>query len=190
MTLPSIGRPVVALLLLLCVFAPVLRPSAVEAGSSDLAFQSDAKATYDQLRSFALTGGSADVTNLALKRDRVEMTFTGTFYFAAPVDGKVTGAVFVGDGRISASVPPSEFERENLRRMIGAELVESDFKSVVLRWSDDTFGVIGAAKKDGAVVPANATKLASESEGRFLVETGANLAARHATSLLNNETPG
>src|SRR6185503_7721131 len=150
----------------------------------------EAKAAYDQIRAFALSGGSAEVTNLALKRDRVEMMFTGTFFFAAPVNGKVTGAVFVGDGRITANVPPSEFERENLRRMINAELVESDFKSVVLRWSDDTFSVIGAAKKDGATAPANATKLAAESEGKFLQETGANLAARLATSILNNESPG
>src|SRR5580765_8282764 len=87
----------------------------------------DGRSTYDQLKSFSLTGGSAEVSGLTLKRDRAEMTFTGTFYFAAPVGGRVTGAVFVGEGRITASVPPSEFERDNLRRMIGAELVESDF---------------------------------------------------------------
>ena len=150
----------------------------------------DAKTTYDQIKAFSLTGGSADVAKLTLKRDRVEMTFTGTFYFAAPVGGKVTGAVFVGDGRITANVPPSEFERENLRRMTGAELVESDFKTVVLRWSDDTFSVIGAAKRDGAAVPAQAQKLAAESEGRFLQETGANLSARIALSMVNNEAPG
>ncbi len=150
----------------------------------------DARATYDQIKAFTLSGGSAEVSGLALKRDRVEMTFTGTFYFAAPVGGKVTGAIFVGDGRITASVPPSEFERENLRRMIGAELVESDFKTVVLRWSDDTFDVIGAAKRDSATAPAQAQRLATESEGKFLQETGANLSARIAISMLNKEAPG
>ena len=150
----------------------------------------DAKPVYDRIRAFSLSGGSAEVSGLTLKRDRVEMTFTGTFYFAAPVAGKVTGAVFIGDGRITANVPPSDFERDNLRRMIGAELVESDFKSVVLRWSDDTFDVIGAAKRDGGTAPAQAQKLATESEGRFLQETGANLAARIALSIANDETRG
>ena len=150
----------------------------------------DAKATYDQIKAFALSGGSADVSGLTLKRDRVEMSFTGTFYFAAPVGGRVTGAVFVGDGRVTADVPASEFERGNLRRMINAELVDSDFKSVVLRWTDDTFNVIGAARKDAAAAPANAQRLAAESETKFLKETGANLAARLATSILNKEAPG
>ena len=150
----------------------------------------DAKSLYDQIKAFALTGGSAEVSGFALKRDRVEMTFTGTFYFAAPAGGRVTGAVFVGEGRVAAEVPPSEFERENLRRMIGAELVESDFKTVVLRWSDDTFDVIGAAKRDGAAAPQQAQRLATEFEGKFLYETGANLAARIVTSMANGEKPG
>ncbi|HKB64304.1 MAG TPA: hypothetical protein VKC61_00520, partial [Pyrinomonadaceae bacterium] len=42
------------------------------------------KEFYDQVRAFSLNGGSAKVNGLVLKRDRVNMTFTGTFYFAAP----------------------------------------------------------------------------------------------------------
>ena len=177
------------------VFAPVLLLAGFAASwtlrAAPESFQeADAKAVYDQIRNLTLSGGSADVSGLTLKRDRVEMTFTGTFYFTAPVGGRVTGAVFVGDGRITAEVPASEFERENLRRMINAELVESDFKTVVLRWSDDTFKIIGAARKDGAAAPANAQRLAAESEVKFLRETGTNLAARLATSILNKEAPG
>ena len=56
-------------------------------------FRSNGRQTlYDQIKAFPLTGGKADVANLTLKRDRVAMTFTGTFYFAAPIDGRVTGA--------------------------------------------------------------------------------------------------
>ena len=62
---------------------------------------------YHPLRSFQLTGDSALVENLVLKRDRAEMTFDGTFYFAAPVAGKVRGAVFLGRGSFSAGPPPS-----------------------------------------------------------------------------------
>lgn len=172
---------------LLCTSLAV---AAVSAAPRPPAQAPDGKALYDQIRAFTLTGGSADVSGLTLKRDRVEMTFTGTFYFAAPTGGKVMGAVFVGDGRVSAAVPPSEFERDNLKRMINAESVESDFKTVVLRWSDDTFNVIGAAKKDGAAATAQAQRLATESEGKFLMETDANIAARLALSVLNNENPG
>ena len=55
-------------------------------------------ALYNQIKAFSLTGAKADVSALTLKRDRVEMTFSGTFYFTAPIDGKVTGAVFIGSG--------------------------------------------------------------------------------------------
>lgn len=147
------------------------------------------KALYDGIRAFGLTGGVAEVTGLPLVRDRVEMTFTGTFYFAAPVNGRVTGAVFVGQGTMKATVPPVEFEREHVRRMIDADVVESDFRTAVLRWSDDTFDVIGKARQDGAATP-QAQRLASEGEARWTTETGANVSARLAASILNNESPG
>jgi hypothetical protein len=152
--------------------------------------QDGAKTVYDQLKAFALTGGSADVKDLALARDRVRMTLTGTVYFAAPVGGRVTGGVFIGDGRVTAEIPPSEFERDNVRRMMGTDAVESDFKTAVLRWTDDTFETIGAARRDDVTAPATAQRLAAESDGRFLQETGANLSARIAQSLLNAERPG
>ena len=96
------------------------------------------KALYDQIKTFQLTGGTTTVEQLVLKRDRVTMTFTGAFYFAAPAGGKVSGAVFIGDGLVRAEAPPSDFEKENLKRLIGADLVETDFKTAVLRFSDDT----------------------------------------------------
>lgn len=85
-------------------------------------------ALYRSIRAFDLAGGSVRVENLALKRDRAEMTFNGTFYFAAPVNGHVTGAVFLGQGTFRAEVPPSRFEWDNVRRLIGSDVVESDFR--------------------------------------------------------------
>lgn len=148
------------------------------------------KQVYDQIKAFALTGGSADVSGLTLKRDRVEMTFTGTFYFSAPTDGTVTGAVFVGQGAMRAEAPPSDFERENVRRQLGADAVESDFKTAVLRFSDDTFQLIGAARKEGGSAPATAQRLANGTDASFLQDFGVNLPARLTVSLLNHDAPG
>lgn len=147
------------------------------------------KSFYDQVRSFALGGGSATVSGLVLKRDRAEMTFTGTFYFATPVDGHVTGAVFVGDGKFSAPVPPSDFEKENVRRLLHADAVESDFSTAVFRFSDDTFEQLGQ-KPAAAQADANTQKIAKDMEARVMKETGANLSARVALSILNHEKPG
>jgi hypothetical protein len=148
------------------------------------------KELYDQIKLFSLGGGSAAVKALVLNRDRVQMTFDGTFYFATPVDGHVTGAVFVGEGKFMTEVPPNEFEKHNVKRLLGAERVESDFKTAVLRFSDDTFERLGQSPNLAGSVNAQAQKLARELDGRMLKETGANLAARIALSLVNQERPG
>jgi Peptidase family M1 domain len=151
----------------------------------------DGKAIYDRLKSFDLTGGASFADNLTLKRDRTVITFqSGTFYFSAPVEGQVRGAVFIGVGNVYADVPPSDYERNNVRRMLNADAVESDFKTVVLRFTDDTFTLIGKSLNPSVTPPAEATKLAAEFERRFLRETGANPSARLTVSILDKESPG
>ncbi len=148
------------------------------------------KELYDQIKLFSLGGGSATVKALVLNRDRVQMSFDGTFYFATPVDGHVTGAVFLGVGNFTTEVPPNDFEKQNVKRLLGAESVESDFKTAVLRFSDDTFERLGQNPTLTGAVNEQAQKLAREIDGRMLKELGANLTARIALSLVNQEKPG
>jgi hypothetical protein len=148
------------------------------------------KELYDQVKLFSLGGGSATVKALVLNRDRVHMSFDGTFYFATPVDGHFTGAVFLGVGKFTTEVPPNEFEKQNVKRLLGAESVESDFKTAVLRFSDDTFERLGQNPTSTGALNEQAQKLAREIDGRMLKEVGANLAARIALSLVNQEKPG
>jgi hypothetical protein len=144
---------------------------------------------YDQLKAFQLAG-SVEARGLTLKRDRAVMTFDGTFYFAAPVEGRVTGAVFIGKGTFRAEVPPSDFEKDNVKRLLGTDSVDSDFNTAVLRFTDDTAERLGLKPQEGGQSGERAQKLASELNPRILKETGANLAARVALSLLNGEKPG
>ena len=144
---------------------------------------------YDQVKAFQLAG-AAEARGLTLKRDRAVMTFSGTFYFAATVEGRVTGAVFIGDGTFRAEVPPSDFEKENVKRLLGTDIIESDFRTAVLRFTDDTAERLGLKAQEGGQAGERAQKLASELNPRILKETGANLAARVALSLLNDEKPG
>ncbi|HKY26848.1 MAG TPA: M1 family aminopeptidase [Pyrinomonadaceae bacterium] len=148
------------------------------------------KAVYDQIREFSLTGGSVPAQSLVIKRDRVEITFNGTFYFSGAVDGRVTGAVFVGNGRFSADVPPGDFEKANVKRLLGADVIESDFKTAVLRFTDNTFEEIAKAGNQNQSTNEVAQRLAKELDARVLKETGANLSARLALSMLNQEKPG
>lgn len=145
---------------------------------------------YQSFKKFRLSGGSATVENLTFKRDRAVLTFTGTFYFETPEVGRSCGAVFLGTGTFRAEPPPSDFERDNLRRMLKADLVESDFQSAVLRFTDDAFEQLVKGPLRTESPPAEALKLAEEFEPRFLKETGANISARLAVSILNQESPG
>src|SRR3989338_2810620 len=92
----------------------------------------DHRTLYDQLRAFRLQAEVVPVQNFTLQRDRLQMTFTGQFYVAEPVGGRVTGAVFLGEGRLRAE-PWSPFERANLKRLLNADVVDTDFSSAVLR---------------------------------------------------------
>lgn len=159
------------------------------AGFVNVSAQTGGKAVYEQIKAFQLNGGKADVSNLTLKRDRVVMKFNGTFYFTAPVEGKVTGAVFLGKGTVQAEVPPSDFEKANMRRLLKSDSFNADFTSAVMRFSDDTFDIVGKSVQSAAASP-QAQKLASEIDARTLEETGANIAARVVISLLNTEKRG
>ena len=146
---------------------------------------------YHQLQAFTLGPRGILAENLVLHKDRATITFRdGMIYFPAPVAGKVRGAVFIGAGSFHAATPPSEFERDNVRRLLGADEVSLDFKNAVLRFTDDTFATELAGPQRESPPPPNATKLAAELDNRALEETGANLSARQLVSILNNESPG
>ncbi len=150
----------------------------------------EGRSLYDALKKFELQG-KASVSSLILKRDRAEMSFTGDFYFASPINGRVTGAVFIGQGTFTAA-PPVElpFEQENMMRFLNEEVAESDFRVAVLRFSDDTYDVIGKAVDAEAAVPNDAVSAAKDFEPRLMEETGANISSRLLISFENQESPG
>jgi len=149
----------------------------------------DPLAVYRALESFELSGAGAQVDGLRFQRDRLELEFTGRFYFSKPVAGGVRGAVFIGSGTFRAAPPPG-FESDNVRRLLKADAVESTFESAVLRFTDDTFAELETVAVANAPVSPKARELAAEFGDRMLRDSGINLAARLAISLLNHETPG
>src|ERR1700751_2795033 len=101
--------------------------------------------TYQQLRNITLSGESIAVSNLTLKRDAGTFHLrSGTVCYVAPVQGKVTGAVFVGDGTLVLE-PPLNAERYSLKLLTKeSEFVES-FNAMVLRFTDDTYNELKKA---------------------------------------------
>ena len=153
-----------------------------------IAGQNTGKAVYGQLGAFTLSTGSR-VDNFTFKIDRAVITLSGTIYFSAPVDGKHTGAVFLGNGKFSAAVPESGFERANVKRLLKADVVESDFSAAVFRLTDGSLDSPASAAQPIAV-PAEAQKLAQEHDAGIRKDTGANIPARLAISILNKEQNG
>jgi hypothetical protein len=61
----------------------------------------------------------------------------GYFAFFLPADGKVTGAVFSGRGHMLAA-PRDPVEKQQLAHFLGASVVDQDFTTAYLRFTDET----------------------------------------------------
>ena len=94
-------------------------------------------AVYQQIRQKSnnpedFTGQVATVNGLLLKRDAATFKFnSGEIYFLSPVEGRVTGAVFLGDVEMGL-IPPIEAERRSLAIFTGGGLGEH-FSRLVMR---------------------------------------------------------
>ena len=94
---------------------------------------------YQALRNLTLGGEAVSVSNFDLKRDAATFHLrSGTVCFVAPVQGKVTGAVFVGDGNLVLD-PPSASERSSLKFLTKSDEFSEQFEHMVLRFTDLTY---------------------------------------------------
>jgi len=93
---------------------------------------------YLQLRQTLPSGPSLTVANFTLKRDAAVFTFhSGSFTFYGEVNGKLTGAVFRGDGAMKL-VPPTDEEKRSLSLLTKTPDIEETFQTAVFRFTDDT----------------------------------------------------
>ncbi|HSA93023.1 MAG TPA: M1 family aminopeptidase [Terriglobales bacterium] len=115
--------------------------------------QPNTEPTYQALRHIGLSGETVTVTDFVLRRDAGTFTFrTGSFYFLGAVKGKVTGAVFLGEGSFSL-VPPIEMERNSLALLTKEPSLRENFSQLVLRFTDETYEEIkkaGSASSESA----------------------------------------
>jgi len=136
--------------------------------------------TYQALRNLGLSGEMIAVKDLDLKRDAGTFHLhSGTVCFTAPVQGRITGAVFVGDGNFVLD-PPSDSERKSLKLLTREDEFSETFEHLVLRFSDSTYqdfkkaGTPGSAGCDAGLLKdsQNTTrhKIRENLEARLLEE--------------------
>jgi len=135
-------------LLATAIFCSAALPAFLRAGSTALVEQAAAQTAlatapnsdpvYQQLRNITPGGKAIAVKDFVLKRDAGTFTFrSGNFFFLTPVQGKTTGAVFIGTAIFSLE-PPLAMEKRSLELLTkSAEMVEQ-FNTAVFRFTDGT----------------------------------------------------
>ena len=142
---------------------------------------------YVQLRNLTL-GESVTVNNLTIRRDAATFHLrSGTVCFVAPVQGKVTGAVFVGDGNMILD-PPLAVERSTLKLLTKEDEFSEFFGQLVLRFTDSTYDEIKkvAGTASGSCDPG----LLQESQKVTRQKVRYNLDARILADVLSPEPGG
>ena len=126
----------IRLLVLVCLSALSLSVKAIEP-ATPMVPNSDP--TYQQLRNLSLGSEAVSVNNVNLRRDAATFHLrSGTVCFVAPVQGKVTGAVFVGDGNMILD-PRQASERASLKLLTKEDEFSENFNHLVLRFTDGTY---------------------------------------------------
>jgi hypothetical protein len=145
--------------------------------------------SYQQLRNVGLSGEAVSVSNIDLKREAGTFHLrSGTICFVTPVQGKVTGAVFVGEGSFVLE-PPSASERKMLRLLTKEDEFNENFSQLVLRFTDTTYDELkkaGAAASGGCDAGLLKDTQNATRHDRMLKE---NLEARILEDVLSTE-PG
>ena len=136
--LASAPGSIAALLLATAFFIPGVPVARAQAGANS-------DPNYVALRNITLGSEAVSVSNFDLKRDAGTFRLkSGTVCFVPPVNGKVTGAVFSGDGNFLL-VPPNETERKSLKYLTKEDDFIEKFERLVIRFTDSTYEEIKKA---------------------------------------------
>ena len=147
--------------------------------------------TYLKLRNIKLGTETVHVSDFTMKREAGVFTFrSGAFQFVEPVNGKITGAVFIGDGSF-ALTPPIELERRNLAILTKGQPFEEQFAGAVLRFTDGSEEEIRkAGTADSSPAGGDAGGLLGDVQNQLKKKLRDNLAARLLEDVLNQRPGG
>ena len=139
-------------------------------------------------------GEYAQVSNLILKRDAATFTLqSGELYFLPPVEGRVTGAVFVGEGELTLT-PPVEWEKRSLALFTGEPSITEHFTKLTLRFTDKTYQEVKASAQarmaTGGPQAARAKDIYNDNQSLLRKQLHTNMELRTLIDLYTPERPG
>jgi len=134
--------------LLLAVVSLLAVTNAIQA-QTPAAVRPNSDPVYQQLRNIGLGNEVVTVKDIELKRDAATFHLhSGSVCFVAPVKGKVTGAVFVGEGNLVLD-PPIAIEKSSLKLLTKSDEFMEQYERLVLRFTDSTYEEIKKAGTPG-----------------------------------------
>ena len=100
------------------------------------------------------------IRDITIRRDVLTVALNrGAIAFLEPINGKVTGAVFIGSGEIVA-IPPDPIEKEQVYKFTGTPVLNETFETVILRFTDNTYEEIRKEIADRAAEDVTANDAA------------------------------
>jgi hypothetical protein len=118
--------------------------------------------TYAALRADLPGNDGVSVKEFSLEREGGRFYFDqGDFYLYAPVEGHVTGAVFVGNGRFDLKAKDAG-EQRSLALLTKSDSLSQPFSTLVLRFSDGTADEIRKASTVTSGAPDKQVRSAAE----------------------------
>jgi len=167
------------LLFVILILANAFAQNAAPAANSD--------PTYQALRNIGVSSEAVSVSNLTLKREAGTFHLhSGTVCFVAPVSGKVTGAVFAGDGNFVLD-PPTATEKNSLKLLTKENEFSESFSQMVMRFTDSTYEEI---KKAGSAASGCDGGPLKDSQNTTRHKLRDNLEARILEDVLSPEPGG
>ena len=166
------------------VNAPVIEPNGP-------ARPANADGVYGALRTSLPMGNGVTVKDFTLERQGGTLHFEqGTFYFYAQVNGRVTGAVFLGKGHFDLA-PKEASEQHSLALLTKSGAMAQDFATLVLRFTDGTAEEIRKASTGAAgSTPNQASQAASELARGFRERLHENLEVRLLEDVIGGHEGG
>jgi hypothetical protein len=183
--------------MLACLIGPLAaqtletRPPQTAAAPSPARSLANNDATYVKLRNIHVGQEGVRVNNFTLKREAGLFTLkSGVLYFLEPVNGKITGAVFLGDGEFTLKAP-TEGERRYLALLTKGQPFEEHFTHAVFRFTDGSEAEIRkAGVVETAAAGGDANGLLDEVQQQLRKKLKDNLSARLLEDVLSSGQGG